>query len=725
MNVFNLYGDVDVRTNGASSTLNSLQSQANKVGTAFKNMGSKISAAGTSLLKYTTIPIAAALGYSIKAASDLNETMSKTEVVFGKNSDKVKAWSTTTLDSFGLAQGTALDMAAVYGDMGTAMGLSIDKATDMSMSITGLAGDMASFKNMRPDEIHTALSGIFTGETESLKRLGIVMTETNLIEYAKQQGIKKSIKDMSQAEKVQLRYKYVMDASKNSIGDFKRTQDSAANQMRITTESLKELAANIGMILLPTVTKIVKWVNKWIEKFRELPTSVQGIIVKIALFVGLIAPALIVIGGLVSVLGSVITVVSALSFEVVAIAAILGTFLALVAGVIVKTGLWRDIWEQLKIKGALLLDLLTQIWTGLQNGVDPITTIVMWFQKLVGGSSELGLKIGALYASWKVFTTNVKELMNDLWVKFQEAWAAIWDVVKPFFDKLIEEALPIFISLVDELLLLLGELVANFKKNLDILWEAWKKVWKVLKPYVEEALDAVIIIVKNGLKILKDVVKFLRAALKGDWKGMWDSIKSITKTARTAVVEIAKNMGTAFKNQVKSLVSKAVNAMKQLKPKMLAKVNAIKQSMYNAGKNLMSMFIKGISSKISSLVNTLSNAAGKVKDYLGFSSPTKEGAGKTGDRWAPNLMKMYRDGIIKGLPAIQAAVAKVSEGVSSGLAINAGETTINSSVTAAKTAEAKKIELIINNPKFFDYNDVNKFMNPIVTRLKQLGYKGG
>lgn len=724
MNVFNLYGDVDVRTGNAATTLSGLQTKAQKLGQTFKNMGSKISAAGKTMMSFTTIPIAAALGYSVKAASDLNETLSKTEVVFGKNADEVKAWSTTTLGSFGLAQGTALDMAATYGDMGTAMGLNIDKASEMSMSITGLAGDMASFKNMKPEEVHTALTGIYTGETEALKSLGIVMTETNLAEYAKQQGIKKSIKDMTQAEKVQLRYNYVMDASSNSIGDFARTQDSAANQMRIAQESLKELAAGIGTILLPTVVKILQFINKWIAKFKELDPGIQGILVKVALLVGAVAPLLIVLGGVISVIGTLITIISAVSIEVIAVIALIAGLAAGIAAVVVKTVGWQTIWTKIQLVMTTVGDLVKTVWEAIQSGSSPLAAAVMWLQNMAGAGSELSLKIGALYASWLVFYNQVSTLLASLWAKWQEAWTAIWNIVKPFFDRLVAEVLPIFMDVVSEILGLLGEMATNFKKSLDSIWKVWKKIWDLIKPYVKTALNNVVEIIKAAFTIIKNVVKLLRAALKGDFKGMWDAVKNIVKAAVKAVVNIARNLNSDFNKQVKSLVTKAVTTIGTLKSKMLAKVNAIKSGMKQAGKNIMNMFIEGISSKITKLTNMVSKAANTVKDYLGFSSPTKKGAGKTGDKWAPNLMKMYREGIIKGLPAIQRAIATVSSSVSDELNVKMGSTMVNATATNQDKQNSNKIELIVNNPKFFDYNDINKFMNPITTRLKQLGYKG-
>ena len=135
----------------------------------------------------------------------------------------------------GLAQQTALDTAALFGDMGTSMGLTKNEAADMSKALTQQAADLASFKNMNIDEVTTALNGVFTGETESLKRLGVVMTETNLERYAQEKGINKSLKAMTEAEKVQLRYNYVMEKTKNATGDYERTGGGFANQLRTMT----------------------------------------------------------------------------------------------------------------------------------------------------------------------------------------------------------------------------------------------------------------------------------------------------------------------------------------------------------------------------------------------------------------------------------------------------------------------------------------------------------
>lgn len=263
-----------------------------------KQFGQDATRIGKKLSIGLTLPIAAAGGAAIKLASDFEESLNKVDVSFKKSSKSVKEFSKTTLTQFGIAQGTALDMAAMFGDMGTSMGLTTQAAAAMSTSMVGLAGDLASFKNIQIEEATTALAAVFTGETESLKRLGIVMTEANLKQFALTQGIKKNIKEMTQAEKTTLRYQYVIANTGNAQGDFARTQDGAANQMRIFTESIKEIGANLGQILLPAFTKMVTKVNEALKAFMGLDEGTKKTILIITGIVAAVGPMLIALGQL-------------------------------------------------------------------------------------------------------------------------------------------------------------------------------------------------------------------------------------------------------------------------------------------------------------------------------------------------------------------------------------------------------------------------------------------
>lgn len=280
------------------------------------NFSKKTSKIGNMLTLGVTTPLLAAGTASFKFASDLNENLNKTEVAFGKNADDVVKWSETTLKQYGLAQSTALEMAATWGDMGTSMEIPLDSATEMSKTLVGLAADMASFKNISIDRAQTALNAVYTGETESLKELGVVMTQANLEAYAMSKGIEKNYQDMSEAEKVTLRYQYVLDKTKNSQGDFARTSDSAANQMRIAQESVKELAAEFGQKLLPVGTKVLNFANDLLDSFNNLDDGTQQLLIGIGATVAAAGPLIKGISGITNVSSKALRGISNLTSKI-------------------------------------------------------------------------------------------------------------------------------------------------------------------------------------------------------------------------------------------------------------------------------------------------------------------------------------------------------------------------------------------------------------------------
>lgn len=322
----NVRFSVDLRQ--FSSEMQNALRQIESTGKAFQKVGK-------SMTTYVTAPILAAAAASIKFASDYNESLNKVDSAFKGSSAEVKAFAKTSLESFGIAEGTALDLAAGFGDMGTSMGLTRAEAAKMSTSLVGLAGDLASFKNISIDVANTALSAIFTGETESLKKMGIVMTEVNLIQFALNSGIKKNYKDMSQAEKVQLRYNYVLSVTKNSQGDFARTSGGAANQMRIFQESMKQLAQQFGAVILPAFTRLVKGVNGIIKSFGDLSEPTKKVIVIVAAVVAAIGPLLVVVGTILALIPSVVAGFALVSG---AMAGIIATVAPVLAGLTLLYG---------------------------------------------------------------------------------------------------------------------------------------------------------------------------------------------------------------------------------------------------------------------------------------------------------------------------------------------------------------------------------------------------
>ena len=278
-----------------------------KASSSMKKFGGNLKKTGENLTKNVTLPILGLGAAAVKLASDFDESLNKVNVAFGQSSQDVQKFAKTTLQSFGIAEGSALEMASLFGDMATAMGLSQAEAANMSTSLVGLAGDLASFKNIGIEQAQTALAGIFTGETESLKKLGIVMTEANLKSFAFSRGMDGNVKSMTQAQKVALRYAFIMENTANAQGDFARTSDGFANQFRVLQESMKQLGEQFGKILLPIATKMVVKIQEFATAFSNLTQEQKETIVKVAGFAAALGPAIFLIGKMSTAVGGLLT----------------------------------------------------------------------------------------------------------------------------------------------------------------------------------------------------------------------------------------------------------------------------------------------------------------------------------------------------------------------------------------------------------------------------------
>lgn len=383
--------------------------------TKLKSVGDKMTSIGKTLTATVTAPIIGAGIASVKLASDVSESMNKVEVAFGDSANSVKEWSNSTLKAYGIARGTALDMSSLFGDMATSMGLSTQEASKMSMSLVGLAGDLSSFKNINIKEAETALNGIFTGETESLKRLGVVMTEINLKQFALSKGISKNYQDMTEAEKVQLRYNFVMEKSKNALGDFERTGGGTANQMRIFQESLKELGATMGEQLLPVITPIITKVNEWIQSFSKLDDGTKKVILIIAGIAAVLPPVILVIGSLISAVGTIIGVFGAASTAIAAAGGIIavltgpiGIAIAAVAALIAIGVLVVKNWDSVK-------SFFAGLWTWLKGFFSEwggtILRVVFPFLNIPTAIVEAWKNISGFFENLK---NSIKQKLKDM-----------------------------------------------------------------------------------------------------------------------------------------------------------------------------------------------------------------------------------------------------------------------------------------------------------------------
>ena len=198
---------------------------------------------------------------SINIASDLTEVQNVVDVTFGNYKKKIEDLAKVSIPELGMSELTTKQIASRFQAMGTAMGIAQGSMADMSVELTRLTGDMASFYNVDQKAVGEDLEAIFTGQTKPLRQYGLDLTEATLQEWAMKQGIDANINSMSQMEKTMLRYQYVVANTGAAQGDFIRTADTWANQVRVLKENFKALGSVMGSTFINALKPLVKALN--------------------------------------------------------------------------------------------------------------------------------------------------------------------------------------------------------------------------------------------------------------------------------------------------------------------------------------------------------------------------------------------------------------------------------------------------------------------------------
>lgn len=352
----------------AESKAKTFKKQLDQIGNAnlkalssqLKEVGDKMTAVGQSMTTKVTAPIVAGYTLASKYASDYEENLNKLDVAFGDNSQAVKEWANTASTEFGLSKVQATDAASAFGALGKGIGLSESEAAGMSTTLAGLSADLGSYFNVGVDESAKALEGIFTGESEALKKFGVVMTDTNLKQFAEDQGLVWS--EMDQTQKTMLRYQYVLEKTKDAQGDFARTSDGTANSTKMFQASLQDLGTAIGTNLLPIITPVIQKITEWINKFQELSPQTQKIITIIGLIVAAIGPVLMIIGTLISSIGAIAGAIGMVTLPMLGIVAVIAAVVA--AGIY----LYKN-WDVIKAKAIAFKDAVVQAFNDFKTKV--------------------------------------------------------------------------------------------------------------------------------------------------------------------------------------------------------------------------------------------------------------------------------------------------------------------------------------------------------------------
>lgn len=391
-----------------------------------KSAGEKMKRSGESMTKFVTLPILGAAAASVKLASDAGETASKMQVTFGKAG---MAAVNKQLDAFAKATGASRyelrEQTTTIGALLKPMELGAKQTQSMSVSVAQLATDLASFNNVPIDEALDSLKSGLTGETEPLKKFGVLINENTLKQEGLRLGLIKGKEQMTEQEKVQARYSLILKQTSDAQGDAARTSGSFANQMKAAKNGLKDLGVSMGNILLPYALKLVEGLRGVTTWFQNLSPHTQKVLVVVAGLAAALGPLLVGLGMVVSSASALVPLMVAMTGPVgLVIVGIAALGVALVAAYL-KSERFRDVVnrsfrsvmtgvQQLAAQVRLTLAAMSRAWD--KHGADIMAVVGPYFRAL-----------GRFVGTWMA---NVRDVISAALSLMRGDWSGAFGLLK-------------------------------------------------------------------------------------------------------------------------------------------------------------------------------------------------------------------------------------------------------------------------------------------------------
>lgn len=442
---------------GLSESAKKSQATGNSIVSSLAHIGGAVVTGAFAVAGAGVAALGGLMASSIGPASDLNETISKSGVVFGDSARQIEEMGDTAAASLGMTKNAAMGAAATYGNLFRSMGMAEGTSANMSESLVGLASDLASFNNIDPTEALEKLRAGLTGETEPLKSLGVNISAAMIETEALSMGLMKQGGTLTASAKAQASYALIMKQTSLAQGDFARTSGGLANQQRILSATFENVKASIGTALLPVVTQISQTMNKWLSD-PEISTGLTNIAAGVATFAGNVISYLPQVIALFQQVGDwfsknqgvIVGVFAALGVAVAAWAVTTVTSTLAAAGGFAVV--WASIWPVIAVMAAVgaAAYLLYQAWTSNFGGIQEITKavwdgIVSVFNVAVSVITSIVQAFTALLqGDWVTFGTKLVEAATLAWNGISKAIETIGEGIKTVVLSLIKSVIDFF-----------------------------------------------------------------------------------------------------------------------------------------------------------------------------------------------------------------------------------------------------------------------------------------
>lgn len=500
---------VTLDSDGAIKSMEKIEKTADKTSKKADELANKFKSIGTKMTVGLTVPITAFGTYAVKMASDLNEVQNVVDTTFENSSETINKFAKSAAEQFGISELSAKQFTGTMGAMLKSMGLGNKDITDMSIALSGLAGDMASFYNLDPEEAFEKLRSGISGETEPLKQLGINMSVVNLEAFAMSKGITKSYDSMTQAEQATLRYQYIMETTADAQGDYSKTADSTANKTRTTMLQFQTLSAELGQQLLPIVNDVLGALQSVIKWFNNLDASGKRVVLilgGIALAIGPVATA---IGGLITIGTGISKITEAMKkWEVVTKLQAVATKAMTIAQGALNTVMNMNPISLIIIAIVALIAIIVVLWNKCEWFREGVMTVInaIWGAIQSVGSFIMGVFqnvfnfVSGIFTNlWNVIQTVVNTIVSifsTAWNTIKSVATTVWNGILGLFSAggkiftgVVEGIAGVFKTIVNAIIKGINRVIRipfdtingilNSIRNIDILGVApFKGLWK-------------------------------------------------------------------------------------------------------------------------------------------------------------------------------------------------------------------------------------------------------
>lgn len=588
---------------------------------------------------------------TVGPASDLEETISKTEVVFGDAADQVLRFGETSATSLGLSQNAALGAAATYGNLLRAMGLTNQESADMSISLVQLASDLASFNNLDPTEVLEKLRAGLTGESEPLKTLGVNMNEARIQAKALELGLVQQGESLTAAAKAQAAYAIIMEDTTLAQGDFARTSEGLANQQRIFAANIENLRAKVGTAFLPVMNEIQaalndlvgsdefnKFLEEMVEWFEDAAQSVRPFLDAIVYLIrhllggnGLFTAfedGSSILGGFFERMGMGEDAANKLANQIIGIARAIGDF---VNGTLLPF---------LQKHGKTLLTLITSLAAGFA-AFSIITTVVGWITGLIAVVSSLAGAFAAagggiagivaiLGGPVTLVIAAVAAAIALLTAAWTNNWFGIRDAVKNVWEGFLKPAFQTLAEWLQVAIPAALQTLSNYWNN--VLLPSIQLVWQFLSGTLFPLLRAI-------ADFLSAVFGLAVRALAGFWQNvLLPALQGVWSFLDSKVFPIFRSIAEYIKEDFQPIVEGLSNFLKNnLKPAWEGIVTAIQKAVD---------WIQSLADKIRNL---------ELPDWLTPGSPTPWEIGLLGINQAMAQLNRQLPEMARGLERVDRA----------------------------------------------------------------------